>query len=302
MALAVAGALVSGCAQPDAPVARRDRPTIVSLNPCADAILAEVAPPGALLAISHYSHDPGATSMELAKAHQFRSTGGAVEEILALDPDIVIADTFLAPATRSALERLGYRIETIAIASTVSDSKAQVTQLAKIAGDPSAGKVLNARIDTALAAAEPVDRERPAALVWQAGGIVPGEGTLVAELLARSGFANHSAIRGMAQADYLPLESVLADPPEVVLAAGSGEGGANRQLTHPALTSLVGTRREAFDPALLWCGGPTIIRAAERLAEVRASTRPREGGDLPRDGERLPASRERDSTLTSPSP
>ena len=55
------------------------------LNPCTDAILAEVAAPGQLLAISHYSKDPRASSMEAAVAARFAATGGTVEEVLALD-------------------------------------------------------------------------------------------------------------------------------------------------------------------------------------------------------------------------
>ena len=92
---------------------------------------------------------------------------------------------------------------------------------------------------------------------------MPGEETLIARLMAHAGFASHSAARGLGQGAYLPLEQVLADPPELVLAAGS-----ERMLTHPALRSLAGVRYESFDPSLLFCGGPTVIRAAERLAEI----------------------------------
>jgi iron complex transport system substrate-binding protein len=75
----------------------------------------------------------------------------------------------------------------------------------------------------------------------------------------------------MKQADFMPLEKMLADPPEVILAAGDSHAEEDRLLSHPALGSLNGTRRARLDPALLWCGGPTIIRAAQRLAQVRES-------------------------------
>ena len=65
------------------------------------------------------------------------------------------------------------------------------------------------------------------------------------------------------------LEEMLADPPELILAAATPGEGENRLLTHPALAALRDTRRERFDPALLWCGGPTIVRAAQRLAQIR---------------------------------
>jgi len=94
--------------------------------------------------------------------------------------------------------------------------------------------------------------------------------TLIADLLTHTGFTNAAAARGLRQADLLPLEQVLADPPRVILTAGSLHGNEDRLLRHPALGALGDkTTRAPLDANLLWCGGPTIIRAAGRLAEVR---------------------------------
>jgi iron complex transport system substrate-binding protein len=256
--------LVWGCSAAHPATETVAHPTIVSLNPCTDAILAEVADPAQLLAISHYSHDPRATSMPLAEARRFRATGGTVEEVLALDPDVVVASTFMPPATAHAFDRLGIRVETFGIVPDLAENAAQIRRLAALAGHPERGEALLARIDGALTSTR---HGGPAvdALLWQAGGIVPGEGTLIALLLAHTGFASHSAARGLGQASYLPLEQVLADPPQVVLAAGS-----ERMLTHPVLRGLEGVRYERLDPSLLYCGGPSVIRAVERLAEIRA--------------------------------
>ena len=243
-------------------------PTIVSLNPCTDAVLAEVADPAQLLAISHYSHDPRATSMPLAQARRFRATGGTVEEVLALDPDVVVASSFMPPATAQAFDRLGIRVETFGIVPDLAENAAQVRRLAALAGHPERGEALLERIDDALASARH-DGTKVDALLWQAGGIVPGERTLIATLLAHTGFASHSAARGLGQASYLPLEQVLADPPRIVLAAGS-----ERMLTHPVLRRLEGMRYERLDPALLFCGGPTVVRAVERLSALRDAVEP----------------------------
>nr|WP_247713200.1 ABC transporter substrate-binding protein [Qipengyuania polymorpha] len=240
-------------------------PTVVSLNPCTDAILAQVAAPGQLLAVSHYSKDPSSSSMEPEDAARFAATGGTVEEVLALDPDVVVASSFLAPATRAALKEFGVEVVTFGGTATVEESLAQVRELAALVGDEAAGERLVADIEGALAEAAPVGPSVEAAL-WQPGGIVPGEASLVSDLLRRTGFSSYSAARGMAQADYLSLEQVVADPPEVLLIAGSERGQS-----HPALENLAGMRRESFDTRLIYCGGPTIIRAAQRLAEIRQS-------------------------------
>ena len=260
---AFAGMTMVGCAPMGVPEERRiSSPTIVSLNPCSDAILAEVADPDQLLAISHYSHDPRASSMAPSEARRFRATGGTVEEVLALEPDVVVADPFMAPAARAAFGRLGVRVETVGIATSVSDSRAQVRRLAALTGRSARGERLVREIDAALA-----ETRRPGripALLWQQGGLVPGEDTLAAELLLHTGFASHSAARGLGQGAYLPLEQVLADPPVMILAAGS-----ERAQAHPALRALEDVRYARLDPALLYCGGPTIPRLAARLAELR---------------------------------
>lgn len=247
-----------------------DRPTLVSLNPCTDAILAEVADPAQILAISAWSHDPASSSMDMTAARRFASTNGSVEEVLALRPGIVIDGTFTPPASRAAYDRLGLRLESVAIASTVEDSKAQVRHLARLAGHPERGEALVARIDAALAEAAPRSGQPLVPTVlWEPGGIVPGDDTLIAELMRRAGLANFTAARGMKQADYLPLERLLADPPQLILTSGNPRAEENRQLAHLALASLKGVRRAAIEPNLLYCGGPTIIRAARRFAEVR---------------------------------
>jgi iron complex transport system substrate-binding protein len=273
---ALTGTVLAGCdAAPAVPVSPQERPvprhpTIVSLNPCSDAVLAEMADPGQILAISHYSRDVRSSSMDLAKAQAFSVTGGSVEEVLALQPDLVVASNFLAPATAAALQDMGVRVERIGIATTLGQSKAQVMRLAELSGHPGKGAAMLRQIDRAVARAAPPPGQPPiSAIIWQSGGIVPGRDALITELLTRTGFVSHSAARGLRQADYLGLEAMLADPPRVILAAGYPENGEDRMLGHPALDALNNTRRYRFDPALLFCGGPTIIRAVDRLAWVR---------------------------------
>ncbi|MBS0481238.1 MAG: ABC transporter substrate-binding protein [Proteobacteria bacterium] len=263
--------MLAGCSAAPARKMAGQGPTFVSLNPCTDAILAEVADPAQILALSSYSRDPDASSMNLATARRFRMVGGTVEEVMALRPDVVLDGTFTGPATRAALERGGFRLEQVGMTATIADSAAQIRRLAALAGHPDRGEALVARIDTALAAAAPPPGPPVTAVVWQSGGIVPGKGALISDLLRRTGFRNAAAERGLRQADLLPLEQMLADPPRVILTAGSAHAEQDRLLRHPALAALKNTRLERFDPALLWCGGPTIIRAAQRLAQVRRS-------------------------------
>jgi iron complex transport system substrate-binding protein len=263
---------LGGCAPaPQAKLSDKG-PSLVSLNPCTDALVAELADPQQILALSAYSSNPASSSMDLGLARQFRRTNGAVEEVLALHPDLVVSGNFTPPATRAAFASLGLRLEEVPVAPTVAASEAQIRRLAQLTGHPDRGEALIARIEAALTAAAPLPGT-PAipALVWESGGIVAGHDTLIAELLRRTGFADFAAAKGLHQADVLPLERLLADPPQLILVAGSLHAQEDRLLAHPALAALKDTRRAALNPALLWCGGLTIIPAVQRLKVVRTA-------------------------------
>lgn len=260
--------LVAACApaRPDAGSGDPAHPAIVSLNPCLDAILTDLAPPAQVLALSHYSRDPGSSSIPAAVAARYGVTGGTAEEVIALRPDLVLASTFLPQPTRSALERAGLRVETFGSPTTVATSVAQVREVAALAGRASAGERLVD--DITRAAQPPTGAASITALLWQPGEIVPGETTLVAEMLRIKGFANHGAAMGLQQADLVRLETVLNDPPDVLLVAGDSAGQR-----HPLLGRLTATQVETIEPRLLYCGGPTIAALAARLDTIRAKMR-----------------------------
>lgn len=268
LALLLAALAMTGCA-PAAPAARavqheRPRPTIVSLNPCLDAILVEIAAPGQVLALSHYSRDPASSSIAPEVAARHRFIGDSAEEVIALRPDLVLASMFLPAPTRRALEAAGLKVATFGSPTSIAQSAAQVREVARLARREGAGAALAARI---AARPAPPPGKPLSALLWQPGEITAGEATLIAQLLREAGFASHAAARGLGQADRISLEQLLADPPQVLMIAGDEAGQR-----HPVLRAgLPATHIARFDPRLLYCGGPTIPRARARLAAIRAA-------------------------------
>lgn len=199
--------------------------------------------------------------MDLALARSLHSTGGTAEEVVALRPDLVLASSFTPPPTLAALRRLGIDVVTFGVADTVAASEGQIRRIAALAGHRERGEALVARIE---AATVPVNIPPVTAALWQPGGLVPGTDTLISDLLKRAGFTSYSAARGMGQGAYLSLEQVVTDPPQMLLIAGSERGQR-----HPVLRDLPGVAVARFDPGLLYCGGPTIIRAMKRLKTLR---------------------------------
>jgi iron complex transport system substrate-binding protein len=266
---AVIGAAALGLAGAGRAPARR----IVSLNPCLDVILASVADPAQVAALSHYSRQPMASSLGAA-AKRFPFTYETAEEVISLSPDLVLASRHSSLATRNALRRLGIPVELFATPDTVAESLAQVRRIAALAGRDARGEAEVARIEAALAAAAPPPGARPVrALVFQRNGFSSGPGTLMDELLRRTGFRNAAVDYGARRTTNIPLDAVVADPPDVLL-SGETLGGAptwgERVMRHPALEGLRGrVRIVSFPEHLMYCGGPNLVDAAQRLAQAR---------------------------------
>lgn len=259
--------LLAACGPvPARPVEGRGPPMrIVSTDPCADAVLVRLVAPERIAAISHYSQEPTATSIPLALARRFRGTAGTAEEVIALHPDLVVISSFTPMASRDAYARAGLRVLMPGFASSIADSEAQVMQIADATGTHTGGLALDAGIERTLAAL-PTYRTRPAALLYIAGDLATGPGTLLDEMMTRAGFADAATRYGLTHTGTLSAETLVARPPAVVLAPpGASRGAAMRSALLP------GTRRAVFPRNLVNCGGPVIVPALLRLAAIRAT-------------------------------
>ena len=246
---------------------------VVSLNPCLDGILVEVADPGQIAALSHYSRDP-AQSAIAAAARRYPFTWGSAEEVVALRPDLVLTSGMGAMALTGVLPSLQVRQASFTVPQTVEESLAQVRRVAILVGHPDRGEALAARIQAALAAAAPKPGEpRLGALIYEYHGLASGPGTLVDALMRRAGFDNLAPAYGLKRTGDVPLEQLVANPPRVLLAGRLTPGEpvwADRVLSHPALAALAPRmRRETFPETLMFCGGPSIIPAVTALARAR---------------------------------
>ncbi|WP_158916140.1 ABC transporter substrate-binding protein [Caulobacter sp. S45] len=246
---------------------------IVSLNPCLDAILLDVADPGQIVALSHYSRDP-AQSAVAVRAKRFPFTWGSAEEVAALKPDLVLMSGMGASSLRGVLPRLHIPSAEFTVPYSVDESLAQVRRVAMLSGHPERGEALVARIEAALAAAGPAPgTPRLSALLFEGHGLASGPHTLMDELMRRTGFDNATRRFGMTHSIDLPLERLIADPPQVLL-SGRMEAGeptwADRVLSHPALAAVRSRmKREALPETLVYCAGPVMIPTVQALAAAR---------------------------------
>lgn len=267
--MAGAGAmLAAGTAAADAAPRR-----VVSLNACLDAILVHVADRGQIAALSHYAREPvGSTISEVAKTLPF--TWETAEEVIALRPDLVLTSRHSALATRNALGRMNIQTELFSVPDSVAASLDQVREVARLVGRPARGQALIARIEAAIAASAPPPGAAPlTALIYQPNGFSAGRGTLMDEMMTRAGFENVAGRYGLGKWGNVPVERLLADPPQVLLSGVPVRGSrtwADRVMRHPALKSLSGRMVQAqLEEKLLYCGGPVLIQTAAALARAR---------------------------------
>ena len=272
----VAGGLAAGLGLGSAraaPAPQAEPRRIVSLNPCLDVILAHVVDRNRITALSHYSRDRyGSTIADIARTLPF--TYGTAEEVIALEPDLVLTGRPSSPALLNTLERVGIRTLQYSVPETVADSLAQVREVSALVGRPERGDAVVRRIEAALAAAVPAPGTRPvSALVFMPGGFASGPGTLMDEMMRRAGLDNVIARYGLRGSANVPLEFVIADPPELLLSGEPSRGlpsRAQRVMQHPALARVAGgMERAIFPERLLFCGGPVLIQTAAALSRAR---------------------------------
>ena len=250
---------------------------IVSLNLCVDQILVDLVPATRIAAVTHLASDP-AVSAAAQKFTDIPSTHGAAEDVLARNPDLVIAGLFTTPATIDLLRRLGRRVVVVPLPETVAGVRELIGALAAAVEAPEAGQSLIAAMDARIAASRPRGDQRPSALVYQINNYVTGRGSLLDEALSRAGFRNAGRDVTTFSNGKTTLESIVASPPDVLVLAtepGDYATAVGDNLRHPALAQLRGRLPNLVLPWPLWlCGTHHIATAIEQLAKARGSIPP----------------------------
>ena len=252
--------------------AHADVRRVVSLSPCLDVILVNIADREQVAALSHYSsEDDTSTITDLART--FPMTYESAEEVIAIAPDLVLTSRHSSRATLNVLQRIEIKTELFDEPLTVADSIAQVRRIAALVDRADRGEALVARIEAAIKAAELKDGASPIpAVIFQRNGFSPGTGTLMDELMRRVGFINVAARYG-AEWGNIPLQELVVAPPQVLLAGEIRPNmptWADRVLRHPSLRHLESRMtRATFPDRLLYCAGPVLIQTADALMKAR---------------------------------
>lgn len=252
---------------------------IVSLNLCADQLVALLVEPNRIAALSKLSRDRSLSYVaEMADA--FPQAQPNAESVLSFNPDIVLAGRLSATPTVNFLKSKGVPILQISLLSSFDGIRQQTRSVGKALGAEARAEQLIAEMDALLAAdADHGDgtadgRPRPSALTWQPGGFTSGAGTLIDAVLDAAGFDNLASRRGLKGYGFLTLESVVDGRPDLLISDDAlPDPPSLRQslLAHPALhpkTGGVGART-VTPPPLTACAGPFTAQAVALLRAKR---------------------------------
>ncbi|MCY4499200.1 MAG: ABC transporter substrate-binding protein [Rhodospirillaceae bacterium] len=266
----LAAILLAGCLAGEAN-AKPQR--IVSLNLCTDQLVLMLAKAPNIAAVSYLSHDP-VNSYMASVARDFPATYGRAEEILSLEPDLILAGRFTSQGSVAFLKRTGYRVVILDLPEDFPGIRAQIRHLAAVLEEEERGNALLSDMDRRLERAKlTASADQRTAAFYLPNGYTAGSGTSVHSILTAAGFRNKVAELGVTGTVVLPMERLMVSNPEVLILSSFGDGGgwiAEEGLRHPAFARLMKGKTLIRIPTRLWvCPGPMLAEAVELLMEAR---------------------------------
>ena len=268
-ALAAVAALLGGAGLlwAAAPAPRVKAPTvpqrIVSINLCADQLVLALADREQIAGLTKNATD-AEMSGEAAKARGIPLLSNSAEQILAIEPDLIIGMPASRSAALRALPRQNYPLLDLATANTLDEIYASIHATAAAVGHPTRGTVLIARMQRELAGLPKPGKGRVAAY-YQRRGYMTGTGTLIDELMGRVGLVNLAGKLGKPPLSQLSLEEMVAAKPDFLIVESATDvvtDQGSEMLHHPALS---GIPRISIPQAWTVCGSPAYTAAARSI-------------------------------------
>ena len=238
---------------------------VVSVNLCTDQLLM-LADPAQIASVSYLARDPESSYMA-RQATAFPINHGRLEELVALQPDLVLAGAYSEPRLLQALARFDIPVQSFPLTNTLSGIEADIRRLAGLLGHIQRGEALIGEMQVKLdrVRTAPDQKHWPKALFYQPRGYTSGSQTLQDEALRLAGWRNLAAEVGVRGYAPLDLETLLLGEPEQLFTSGhtvSAYSRAQQLLQHPALQRLMQNQQPVEVPYKYWfCAGPMLIDA-----------------------------------------
>ncbi len=200
---------------------------IVSLTISVDEILSGLVDPSRIQAVSYLAAEPTLSNV-LPWAEKIpRKIHPDIEQILALEPDIV----FLLENSRAeilqALLDARVPVVLIHIQNSIQDVKNDILKIGNSVGEEAKAKELIAQMDKkleAIAAKMQAVKKRPRVMVYHFSGSTAGKVRTIDEIIRLAGGINISAEKGVVGTVKISEEKIVEWNPEVLLLSGYSPG------------------------------------------------------------------------------
>jgi iron complex transport system substrate-binding protein len=241
---------------------------IASLNMCIDQLLVKLVPKARIASVTYLSANPQLSTIS-DQLEGLHINHGLAEEIVPLNPDLIIAGDFGAVDAVVLLQRLGYTAERLPLPRTLDDISTHIENFGVLVGAQQAAVEMAQAIRAQLAEvdAQQLSFEQQTTAIWySSNGVVAGGETLEHELMTRAGYRNLAAEHQRLGFAKFDLEELLVYAPEVIIVeTGYAENFslASEYLQHPALRKR--SRLVELPSALSVCTAPVVADALRAL-------------------------------------
>ncbi len=237
---------------------------IVSINLCADQLVLALAVRSQIAGLTKNATD-AEMSGAATKARGLPLLSNSAEQILAIEPDLIVGMPASRSAALRALPAQSYPLIDLATANTLDEIYASIRQTAVAVGHPERGTAVIARMQSELAGLSKPGKGRVAAY-YQRRGYMTGTGTLIDELMARVGLVNLAGKLGKPPLSQLSIEEMVAAQPDYLIVESATDkvtDQGSEMLHHPALKDIP---RISVPQAWTVCGSPAYTQAARSMA------------------------------------
>ncbi|MCW4461045.1 ABC transporter substrate-binding protein [Sphingomonas sp. BT-65] len=244
---------------------------IVSLNLCTDQLLMALADRDQIAGLTSHARDAG-MSAAATKAQGLPILKASSEQLFAAKPDLILGMPASSHPMLQPLNPNAYRTIDLEYAESYAAIVGQIRTVAAAIGHPARGEALIRRMETELARIPAAGRGKVAAY-YQRRGYLTGTGTLIDDLMTRTGLINLAAKLGKPPLSQVSLEEMVAAQPDFLIvesATARVVDQGTEMLHHPALRRIP---RIAIPQAWTVCGGPAYVLAARSIAEQAARNR-----------------------------
>ncbi|RMA82376.1 iron complex transport system substrate-binding protein [Umboniibacter marinipuniceus] len=235
-----------------------DRPErVISLDLCSDWLLAHYAEPSQILALSPLS----ASYKGPIDTTSYALHDGSLEQLISLNPDLIVVGQYNAWLLRERLTALGYPVKILTLPQTLAAVDEQNSTLLSWLSPEQP-------YEAQYQPAPPLSEDAPLLLKLGSNGIATGLDTFENQLLEQIGFRNYSDHSGYAAID---LEGVIASPPDrLLIAAPQSPALANLVFDHPIWKQLLKPQQIYSSDDWRWqCPGPWTFKLIEELRAWR---------------------------------